>query len=69
MWHSGGAATIDQLARRGRKQAHERGERRPNANADVDEPAGTLEFRVRASTNMDATGIVGMTSTAGITSG
>ena len=32
---AGVGATIDQPARRGREQAHERGEKRPNAHADL----------------------------------
>ena len=39
---------LPQTARAEREQRHERGKKRLNANTDVDEPAGTLGFRVRA---------------------
>lgn len=38
---SGSGEMIDQLTRRGREKAHEWGEKRLNANAEVGEPAGT----------------------------
>ena len=48
MWRSGGGETIEQPPQRGREQAHEGGEKRANANADVGEPARTLVVPVRA---------------------
>ena len=48
MWRSGGGATIDQPVQRGREQAHEWGDKTPDANGDVGELAGALVFGVRA---------------------